>query len=575
MALVPNVFTDTVLDIPVKTDDFTETMGSMAISTGSYQSKGGAGGNTSKSQQQDSVIIEQTKTILNQYGTKIREDQEDWVYEIFKGPPLEFNRTTSASVYLPGLGRQFRKVEEEQIIYWTFTPLANGDNLGRTRFLSAYVIYDLPVDPEKPTTPEASEKLEDKGVKPGPTEDRIISTGKIWSEANSNSRIVEDESANQVTKWVENVIIEHDIVEEEVDKWTIWTIKKNALRPGDVKVDGPRHIKKTGFTYRFPVDLNPPELKAQSTAAGVLLTVTGGGATYNNKYYGKPIYIVPDKYNIYRATIAEPPRDESGDKEDWYDPDPPAKAKPKIIGTSATTDQGGTPADPLPPSSGHTDPGDVTEPEEPTEVAFSMIGTVDNDFERRWRDEGHATFKDLDVETAGQYEYYAEAIVNDQVSPESNHVLVTYTGGKYRNHRLGYRTNDDGSIEIDAEAPDDPSVPPSDYGEVIDFEVPAAVDEDDAEDLTDDIATRQFAANEPDFTVNLDVLMPILGLEYCQSVQMPQILWETYGNQLIMSQGTLPEKWTLNGFSMNFDRASDGNWSSQRTTLKLRKRNSR
>ena len=385
-----------------------------------------------------------------------------------------------------------------------------------------------------------------------------------------------------------NVIVEHDLVEEEPDKWIIWTIKKNALRPQDVQVEGPKFIKKTGFRYQFPVPIEAPVIKnASSTAKGAKLTIVGGGVKFKNKWLREEIKIPPDKYNIYRALIAEPPRDESGDKEDWWDPDPLPEGRPHVIGTTGTTDQGGTPSDPLPgPSSIPSEPGDPSPPEEPVEVSYTMIGTIHNDNARRWRDEGRAEFVDGDVQNNGEYEYYAESIIGDQTSPESNHVRLVYNGGDHRTNRLGFRTNDNGDIEIDADAPNDPGVPPDDYGEVIEIDVPTSADFGDGdgdfdpddpdgsnlEDIARDIAARQFAATEPDISITIDVLIPLLGLEYGQSVILPQVVWQTYGNQLVMSQHTLAENWMLSGFNMRFERDNAGGWNSQNTTLSLRKR---
>lgn len=571
MALVPNHFTETSFEIPIDTDDDTETLGNMSIESGYYR-QAGAQQSSGRSSQEDSVLLESTKTMMNQFNTVIRQDREEWSYDVFKGPPTEYKREVRSSCYLPKLGRSLRTVEEETVVYWTFTPLADGDNLGKTRFVSAYVVYDLPVDPEKTSDEETKEKKTEAGFVPADTDDKIVSSGKLWSEGVSEARIAEDEQANQVTKWVKNVIIEHDIVEEEPDKWTIWTITKNALRPQDVKISGPRHIKKTGFVYRFPYPLEAPKLKASSTNDGVRLTMTGGGVTLENKWFHETIKIPPEKYNIYRAKISEPDRDESGDRGGFYDDDPAAVPKPKVIGTSGTTDQGGAPADPVPPSAGHPEPGDPSPPEEPKEVAFTMIGTVDNDNARRWRDEGHAQFLDADVQNGGEYEYYVVSIIGDQESPESNHVTIVYNGPDVRDHRLGFRTNDDGSLEIDAEAPDDPGVPPPDYGEVIEVEVPTTETEDDLEDIAEDIVPRQFAATEPDISIAVDVLIPLLGLEYGQAVFLPEVLWETYGNQLVMSQQTLPEKWQLSGFRMSFERGDSGSWTTQRTNLSLRRR---
>jgi len=570
MALTPNEFVSTSFDIPIETDELTEGMGNMAIDAGYYK-PGPSGG---EGKEEESVLLEVKRTITNYRSTVIRVDREEWFYDVYKGPPTEFKREVRSACYLPGMGRSLRKVEEEQVVFWTFTPLTSADNLGRTRFVSAFVVYDLPVDPTKTTDGETTQKLDDAQIKPSGTDDRIISSGKLWSEAVSGSGIVEDESSNQIVKWVNNVIVEHDLVEEEPDKWIIWTIKKNALRPQDVQVDGPKFIKKTGFRYQFPVPMQAPEIKkASSTANGVRLTIVGGGVEFENKWLREKIKIPPDKYNIYRALIAEPPRDESGDKEDWWDPDPSPEGRPHVIGTTATTDQGGTPSDPLPgPSSIPSEPGDPEPPEEPTEVSFTMIGTVDNDNARRWRDEGHAEFVDGDVQNNGEYEYYAESIIGDNTSPESNHVTIIYTGGDHRTHRLGFRTNDNGDIEIDADAPNDPGVPPDDYGEVIEVEIPTSEEDDDLEDLAGEVAPRQFAATEPDISISIDVLIPLLGLEYGQAVILPEVLWETYGNQLIMSQQTLPENWMLSGFNMRFERDNAGGWNSQNTTLSLRKR---
>ena len=573
MALVPNQYSHTVFDIPLDTPGFTETMRVMSVISGYYNNGGSGGTNVA-----ETVLIENDKTILNQLGVAIRGDAEEFTYEIYKGPPMEYTRETKSSCYLPGFGRRYRTVEREEVVYWCFTPLSSGDNLGRTKFISAFVVYDAPVV-ERPLTPEESEKLEAAGlnVEGVTTLDRVVQSGEKWDQATTKARVIEGETRTQFAEWVENVETEHEIVEEEVDKWTIWNIKKNSLKPQDLKIEGPRHIKKTGFFYQFPFPLTPPKLKAKEFLSakyeGVQLEASGGGATIKNRRLFQSFDIVPEKYNFYRATISEPDRDPSGDPYGNYILPPPAVPKPTIVGTSGTTDPDGVPEDPKPPSAGHTEPDDPDPPEEPKEVSYTMIGTAPNDNSRRTLDKGHAIFYDEDVEQGAVYDYYAEAVIRDSVSPESNHEQISYTGNSNRHRRSGIRRAEDGTIEVDADAPDDPELPPQDYGEVYEDDVPTSYEDDgDIEDLIDDIAPRQFAASEPDFNINMDILIPLLGLEYGQAVKMPQVFWETYGNQLVMSQQTLPEDWILVGFTHKFDKNKDGTWTDQKTNLKLRRR---
>jgi hypothetical protein len=129
------------------------------------------------------------------------------------------------------------------------------------------------------------------------------------------------------------------------------------------------------------------------------------------------------------------------------------------------------------------------------------------------------------------------------------------------------RPFDDGR-GADAVAPDDPNIPDDDFGEVEEFEIPT----EDIDDVIEDIAERQFAANEPGYQIDLEVLMPLLGLEYGQIVVTPSIEWEAWGNELEMETETDAEDWMLVGFNMKFQRAQNGEWSSQRTRLTLQER---
>ena len=123
----------------------------------------------------------------------------------------------------------------------------------------------------------------------------------------------------------------------------------------------------------------------------------------------------------------------------------------------------------------------------------------------------------------------------------------------------------------EATAPDDPQIPDTDYGDVEEFDIPLD-EEGDAEELMEEIAPRQFAANEPDYRIDLDVLIPLLGLEYGQTVELPVIQWDVWANGLHMEQETENDDWMLVGFKARYERSKDGKWKSQRMQLRLQER---
>lgn len=570
MALVPNYWTDTVIDVPfdeANQSEWTERLRTVSIRSGFYRApnQGPAKGRSASGD--DSILIDKRTSVTNQYGWELRRDEEDWTYEVVNGPPMAYNRTTYSNCYLPGIGigHAVRKVEEEKTDYFTFTPLTDGDNLGRIRRISAYVIYTRPIDPTKSASAESKAKAQERGMTDGQLEDRVVSTGKLWSEATRDGTVVPELDAAQTTKWVDGVIEEHDIVEEQIDRWIVWTVVKNALRPGHVEIRGPRDVKKEAFVYKFPFPIEPPTIKGFPSNDGIKIEVSDGGARWTTPYFRQEISIPPDKYNIYRKKVSEPARDAEDDLYDWWETAPTAEGTRSIITNTAVKDFAGAAADPVPTPTSYTEPHDVDPPDEGTETVFELIATVDNEnVERRW-DKGYAEHLDADVVATADYEYYATAIIADSESPDSEHVTVTAPAS--RNQRLTIRTFDDGR-GADAVAPDDPNLPDDDFGEVEEFEVPT----EDIDDVIDDIVERQFAANEPGFQIDLEVLMPLLGLEYGQTIETPTIQWEAFGNQLELETETDGEEWMLVGFNMRFARTKDGRWSSPRTRLTLQER---
>ena len=566
MALVPTLWTHTSIEVPYESqDDWTEIVKSISIDSGFYKApnQGSAKGRSAAGD--DSILIEQTKSVKNQFDNEIRRDKEEWVYEVVNGPPLALHRETHSNAYLPGLGRFFRKVEEEEIEYFTFSALTDGDNLGRIRRLSAYVVYTLPVDPEKAASSESKAKAEENQMKAGTTEDRVVSTGVLWSEATHSGNVVPEDSAPQVTKWVKNVIEEHDIVEEQVDRWMVWTITKNALRPGDVKVTGPRDIKKTGFFYQFPFPIEPPKIHGVKVLAGIKVDIKGGGASWTTPYFRQEMDIPADKYNLYRMKITEPDRAADDDSYERWDTPPAADGPRSLMTNTAVTNFAGGAADEVPTPTSYSEPGDVDPPDEGVETAFELIATVENENINRRSDRGYGEFVDEDVVANGEYEYYATAIIADSESPDSNHVRVT--AGDTTPHRMRMRVFDDGR-GADILPPDDPDLPPDDYGEVEEFDIPV----DDIVPIMPDIGERQFEASGPDYIVDMEVLLPLLGLEYGQTVKTPVVQWDAWANDIHLETETDTDDWMLVGFTLRVSRTKDGKWTTQKTSLSLQER---
>jgi hypothetical protein len=555
MGLVPNTFSKSVFDGGPPQDDWTEGMGSVAVEVGWYKNP---------TLPDEEIMIERTKTVTNQLGTEIRRDEERWEYDVPGAPPIRYDHTIYSRVFLPGLGRALRKVQEETHYFWAFSPLTDGDNLGRTRVVNAYVVYDTPEDPTKNATGEQLAKVAEAGYQGGTFADRLLSSGKLWSDAQFSEMIVQEEGHPQATKWIEGVIMEHEMVEEEFDKWTIWNAKKDALRSAGVEWEGPKYIRKESYRYKLPVPLQPPTIAAGATADGINIEITGGGAEINNTYFGPSgtFYVRPEKYHVYRKIVTEPDRSEDPNLYGWWDTPPAAEGRRSILTNTDVTDFAGAPASALPSQEGWSEPHDPDPEDQPPEAEFRRIATVDNTMGKD--DEGYAEFLDTDCEDTAEYEYYATAVYHTQESTDSNHETVTFSGTGSRSYRII-----DGDDAVDAIAPDDPLYPELDFGEVLEFDLPA----EDPYDYAEEIADRQFAANRSqDFRIRLTVLHPLLGLEWGQRIGLPNVQWDTYANALHLETETDSDEWMLVGFQRNIQRTPDGKWRSPETTLTLGER---
>jgi hypothetical protein len=272
--------------------------------------------------------------------------------------------------------------------------------------------------------------------------------------------------------------------------------------------------------------------------------------------------IPADKYNVYRMKIDEPDRDADDDPYERWDTPPAAEGPRSLMTNTDVTDYAGGAAEAVPAPTSYSEPGDVDPPDEGVETAFELIATVDNENINRRSDRGYGEFIDEDVVANGEYEYYATAIIADSESPDSNHVRVT--AGDTTPHRMRMRIFDDGR-GADILPPDDPDLPPDDYGEVEEFDIPV----DDIVPIMPDIGERQFEATGPDYIVDIEVLLPLLGLEYGQTVQTPTVQWDAWANDIHLETETDTDDWMLVGFTLKVTRSKSGKWTTQKTSLSL------
>lgn len=552
MSLNPTRWTQEVLQDIAEADDFSEALDKLTIRAGWYDDRATG----------ESLLIEEEKTGVNQYGQLIRKDESRYTYDVPGTPPLLFERDTYARPYLPGIGRGDRLVETERIEYHPWTMFQQGTaNLSRKRVLAGYVVYDLTKTGDALTAEERAE-LEDKGQNPDGNPQLIVDSARLWSEANHNAEVVEQSSAPQVAKWVDPVESEFEIVFEEPDKYTIYTYRKNHLRPGDMNVSGPRHEKKPSFQYRLPVAIEPPEIELRDAGdEGVRIEVTGGGADV--LFSGR---VQPESYRILRKTISSPDPPSDDDPLELWDTPPTPATKSTLWTDTDVSDLDGLPASALPSPDAYTEPGDTSEPDG---EEWIVVAEIEN--EQPQEPVGYAKTYDTDVINAAVYEYVATAIIGSDESAPSSPERITY-GGPSNSSRISVavrRAEDDeggnDGLEIDILAPN-----PDIYGETIDFEIPIELFEDDAVEFGEDIGVRNFAEDqEAGLRVDIDLNVPLAILERGQIIVTPAIEWTTTGNGLVITSESESREWELDGFRITARRDGKGQMTIEGTTLYL------
>lgn len=509
----------------------------------------------------ESLLIEAETVSVNQLGQLIRRDVIRNTYDAPGTPPLLHARDTYARPYLPSAneGRAEILVETERDEYHPWTYFQQGSpNLSRKRLISGYVVYDLSKRGTALTAEERAE-LEEKGINPDGNPEIVVDSARLWSEANHLAEVVESPTAPQVAKWVDPFESEFEIVFEEPDKYTIYSYRKNHLRPQDMKMSGPTHQRKPGYKYRLPVAIEPPAIEATTEADdGIRLTVTAGGATVLDKR------VQPERYRILRKTISSPAPAADPDPFDLYDTPPAAATKSTLWIDTAVTDLDGTPASALPAVTPYTEPGDTSEP---AGDEWTVVAEIDN--ERPAEPVGYATIVDSDVINAAVYEYVATAIIGTDESAPSSPDRATY-GGTSRRSRISttVRRNADGSLELDTIAPN-----PELYGETLEFEIPVELFESEAEEFGDEIGRRHFADDlESGLNVDVELNEPLAILERGQRITTPAIAWTTTGNDLVITSETETRDWILDGFRVSALMNKDGELTIQGTTLYLTER---
>lgn len=556
MPLVPNRWTEETLADLADTDVFSEGTASVFIRAGWHDDPATG----------DAILIEQEIHALNQYGTLMRRDVKKYEYEIHGAPPLRYSKETYSSLYLPdvNIGRALRLVDREVSEYFpwsSFQPLA--PNLSRKTIRAGYVIYTTTPDERALTTAQKKE-LEAKGFTVDGPPKLIVDSASPWHTANHDGTVVERTEAPQTTRWVDPYESEVELVFEEPDKYTIYTVTKNHLKPQDIRYGGPRHQRKPSYSYRLPVAIEPPTIKASAAGDdGVKLEVSGGGADVLGRK------VQPEKYRILRRIISEPSRSADPDPYGLYDTPPGAAPEKSTLWIDTdTTDLAGAPASSLPSQTPYTEPGDA---DEAADEGWTMIGELDN--ANGPDDDGYATMIDGEVLNDGNYEYVATALIGQDESAPSSPVRFHY-GGANTQSRIGtyVRRTDDG-LELDISAPTDPDALPDDYGETLEYEIPLQITEAEAEELGEELGRRHFADDRDSaLEIEVDVTVPLITLERGQLIKTPAIEWTTTGNDLVITSETESREWLLDGFRLSAKISEKGKVDVSRTTLYLTER---
>lgn len=532
---------------------------------------------------------------------------ETWDYDgLFVGDhqvPMSLRKQVYARVWLPGVNwrERLQLVEESRTTYDYATEFSEGPLKSRT-VTAGYVIYDLAAEQWDGDTPTpdgstARAHLDARGQKPPAGSTRVIpDTARSWRSAIGQAAIVEERQANQLALWVDP--FEETREDVEIDGQIIrrWRTRHDYLT-GLTEVDGPSEERKPGLVGEFPFEVAPPQISATDAQnAGVRVEIRGGGAVIE-QWVGvmAPVRrtqkIAPDVYAVYRRVVARGPRTYTGDPYTIVSPPPPRGPGWPRSELLDVQDLTGASTVPIPPAEPDTEPETPTIPD--AEV-WQHVGDVKNSADPNA--EGHATIYDREVEAGWTYEYFATARIKEQVSGESNHESVTYTGPLSFRSTIGVRiVPGHTDITLDIVMPPDPIVDDlgivdgaTGWGEVLTIDpLPAILDTasgetvaidgssgygdgnpgawtggciTDAVDLGRAIGLRQGLRNRDRDAVHVTLAAPILGMDRGQAVTLPDMPWKTAGAGVVMRAQALASSatWVIEGYETTVAMGPDG-----------------
>lgn len=557
-----------------------------------------------------SILVKRETWLTNQYGTMIRHEVESWDQDTVHKPAREYLKLTYARLWLPGRTTRssISLVDRIRTVFWSDSIYAsstsNEQSYRSTR--SGVVLYrtsstDKEVDTEKLKDQGrelvgsmGDEEEESMGEEPGgpdplPEDEETgiqIDTIQTWDQALERQTIVEKEDAPVTSMW-KSIEIEDHRVEETWSHIIKWTVKKDLLRPGKVNVQGPTYTRKIGAREEILVPLDPPTIESANVNEGsVAVSVVGGGAVFES-FFPKhlKIPIRPQKYRLYRRIVSRGDRTQPENLYGIYEPD--SAAPPMSVGTGVVevgvTFVGGGSASSLPDADPDTEP--IDEDFSPEDVVqWTLVGEVKNDNADKWG-EGHGAFTDTKLEANAVYEYVATCIVGDSESPYSEPRQVTYTGSDTGLTGVDVDIIDgDGYIELDITAADDIDLYDGlgdygsdfgDYGETVVYDDYPLGLEDDPLDLEDDdyveddwkdelievaeiIGKANIIRDDGVRQVQINPVIPILGVARGQYIKAPAIGWTTTGNSIVIDSETVPLDLRIDGFSYSFSATENG-----------------
>ncbi|MFH0901725.1 MAG: hypothetical protein V2A73_13940 [Pseudomonadota bacterium] len=411
-----------VSDFP-QAGEMCQGFGDMMITTEWFDDPGG----------RFSLLIKQIKTATDQNGNEMVRETDDWTYEgKIRGQsqfPTLHHKTIHADLYLPGVfrGGSMQLVEEQWTTYRTDIAWCDGPPSWH-RVRSGYVLYD-----ETPTgytlSGDEVQRLRDQGYNVYDLTNlhKIPDSARSWTTCLNTRAVVRKEDAPQRAYWLDPWIVEEELVEEDFLRRLTWNMRKDYTQPGPPELTGPREERKTA-QLSFQLEIQPPTIKGEAAAdLGNRIEVRGGGCVLETVYpFRTKEWVGPDSYVIYRKVISEPDPPDTGDMHGIYviDFDAPMNPGTDPVEDSSVTDFAGVAADALPPQEPDTEPDGTTPPDLDD---WQVVAEVDN-LEKDKKVEGRVFWYDLDVGDGGIYEYYALAVIANDASAESNHVLIGYVG---------------------------------------------------------------------------------------------------------------------------------------------------